>query len=263
MTEVQKHEPGMFCWVELATKDAPAAKKFYTSLFDWRVDERPIGEGATYSMLQKRDKEAGALYELDREQQKKVAPRWNSYIRVTSADEAATKAQKLGGKIHTEPFDVMDHGRMANIVDPTGAIFAVWEPKKHIGAEIVNETGAFCWNELYTTDTKRAGDFYSNLFGWTRELMPMPTGPDYTIFKKVDSQAAGMMELPKEWKVKPHWLVYFAVDDSDRTVDKAKKMGGKVMVPPTDIPNIGRFAILNDPQGADFAVIRLQMPAEA
>lgn len=264
MTEVKKHEPGMFCWVELATKDAPAAKKFYTSLFDWRVDERPIGEeGETYSMLQKRNKEAGALYELG-PQQKGVAPRWNQYIAVTDADEAAAKAEKLGGKIHTPPFDVMDHGRMANIVDPTGAIFAVWEPKSHKGAEIVNEPGAFCWNELYTTDPKKAGDFYSGLFGWTRETMPLPTGQEYTIFKKGDAQAAGMMKIPKEMgPVPPHWLVYFAVDDSDRTVEKARGMGGRVMVPPTDIPNIGRFAILNDPQGADFAIIRMERPAQA
>lgn len=262
MVEMTKHEPGMFCWVELATKDGPAAKKFYSSLFDWRVNDMPMGEGATYSMLEKKDREAGALYELT-PQQKGVPPRWNSYIRVTNADEAAAKAAKLGGKIHTEPFDVMDAGRMANIQDPTGALFAVWQPKSHAGAGIVNEPGAFCWNELYTTDPKRAGDFYSKMFDWAREPMPMPTGQEYTIFKKGDAQAAGMMELPKEWKVAPHWLVYFAVDDSDRTVDKARKMGAGVMVPPTDIPNIGRFAILNDPQGADFAVIRLEMPDQS
>jgi len=262
MTEIEKHEPGMFCWVELAAKDGPAAKKFYTSLFGWRANDIPIGEGAVYSMLEKGDKEAGALYELG-PQQKGVPPHWNSYIRVSSADESAAKAKKLGGKIVTEPFDVMDHGRMANIQDPTGAVFAVWEPRSHAGAQVVNEPGAFCWNELYTTDPKKAGDFYSELFGWTREPLQMPTG-EYTIFKKGDSQAAGMMRIPKEMgPVPPYWLVYFAVDDSDRTVDKARGMGAKVGVPPTDIPNIGRFAILNDPQGAGFAVIKLQMPAQA
>src|SRR5205809_455890 len=162
MTEIEKHEPGMFCWVELAAKDGPAAKKFYTSLFGWRANDIPIGEGAVYSMLEKGDKEAGA----------------------------------------------------------------------------------FCWNELYTTDPKKAGDFYSELFGWTREPLQMPTG-EYTIFKRGDSQAAGMMRIPKEMgPTPPHWLVYFAVDDSDRTVDKARGMGAKVGVPPTDVPNIGRFAIL-------------------
>jgi predicted enzyme related to lactoylglutathione lyase len=261
MGERIKHEAGMFCWVELATKDGPAAKQFYTSLFDWRVNELPMGEGATYSMLEKNHKEAGALYELT-PLQKGTPPHWNSYIRVASADAAAAKARELGGRIVTEPFDVMDQGRMANIQDPTGATFAVWEAKKHAGAEVVNEPGAFCWNELYTTDPKKAGDFYSRLFDWTRETMPLPTGQEYTIFKRGDAQAAGMMELPREWKVSPHWLVYFAVDDSDRTVRKASGMGATVMVPPTDIPNIGRFAILNDPQGADFAIIRMEPPSQ-
>ncbi|HEX9148422.1 MAG TPA: VOC family protein [Thermoanaerobaculia bacterium] len=262
MGERVKHEPGKFCWVELATKDGPAAKKFYTSLFDWRVNELPTGDGATYSMLEKDHKEAGALYELT-PQQKGTPPHWNSYIRVASADDAAAKSRQLGGKILTEPFDVMDQGRMANIQDPTGATFAVWEAKKHTGAEVVNEPGAFCWNELYTPDPKKAGDFYARLFGWTRETMPLPTGQEYTIFKKGDAQAAGMMELPSEWKVPPHWLVYFAVDDSDRTVSKASGMGAKVMMPPTDIPNVGRFAILNDPQGADFAVIHMETPSQS
>src|SRR6266540_3253153 len=226
MVEMKKHEPGMFCWVELAAKDGPAAKSFYTSLFDWGVNDIP-SEAGTYSMVEKKGKEAGALYQLG-PQQKGVPPHWNSYICVESADDAAAKAKELGGKLILEPFDVMEHGRMANVQDPTGAVFSVWQPKEHIGAQILNEPGAFCWNELYTTDPKRAGDFYSGLFGWSREPMP------------------------------PHWLVYFAVDDSDKTVEKAKGMGGKVMTPPMDIPNIGRFAILNDPQGADFAVIKLQ-----
>jgi uncharacterized protein len=260
MVEKKKHEPGMFCWVELATNDGGAAKNFYKSLFRWGSDDRPI-EGGNYTMLQKNGKQAGALYEMGPEQ-KGVPPHWNSYVCVASADEAAAQAKKLGGAVVLEPFDVMDHGRMAIIQDPTGATFSLWQPKAHKGAEVVMEPGSFCWNELYTKDAKRAGDFYSALFGWSREPMPTPMG-EYTIFKKGDEQAAGMMQITKEMgATPPHWEVYFAVEDSDRTVEKAKGMGAQVMVPPTDIPNIGRFAMLNDPQGAGFAVIRLEPPAE-
>ena len=260
MTEIKKHEPGMFCWVELATKDGPAAKKFYTSLFDWGVNDIPNDAG-TYSMVQKKGKDAGALYQQGPDE-KTIPPHWNSYICVDSADETAEKAKKLGGTVILGPFDVMEHGRMAVIQDPAGAVFSLWEPRKHIGAEVVNEPSSFCWNELYTTDPKKVGDFYANLFGWTREPMPTPMG-EYTVFKKGDAQAAGMMQITKEMPgMPPHWMVYFAVEDSDRTVEKAKGMGAHVMVPPTDIPNIGRFAILNDPQGAGFAVIRLQMPPQ-
>jgi predicted enzyme related to lactoylglutathione lyase len=256
MAEIKKHEPGTFCWVELATNDGPAAKKFYTSLFDWGVNDVPSDAG-TYSMVQKKGKDAGALYEQG-PQEKAIPPHWNSYVRVDSADDTAAKAKKLGGTVLLGPFDVMEHGRMAVIQDPAGAVFSLWEPKDHIGAEVVGEPSSFCWNELYTSDAKKAGDFYASLFGWSREPMQTPTG-EYTIFKKGDAQAAGMMQISKEMEaMPPHWMVYFAVDDSDRTVQKAKGMGAQVMVPPTDIPNIGRFAILNDPQGADFAVIRLE-----
>jgi uncharacterized protein len=261
MTEVQKHQPGMFCWVELAAKDGPAAKKFYKSLFDWGVDDIPNDAGI-YSMVQKKGRNAGGLYELGPQEQG-IPPHWNSYICVDNADETAEKAKKLGGNVILGPFDVMEHGRMAVILDPAGAAFSLWQPKDHPGAAVVNEPSSFCWNELYTTDAKKVGDFYANLFGWSREPMPTPMG-EYTVFKKGDSQAAGMMQITKEMTgMPPHWVVYFAVDDSDRTVEKAKGMGAQVMVPPTDIPNIGRFAILNDPQGADFAVIRLTMPPQS
>ena len=261
MAEKTKHEPGTFCWVELATKDGAAAKKFYTSLFGWEVDDSPIPDGSTYSMLKKNGKQAGALYEMGPQQQG-VPPHWNSYVSVASADDSAAKAKDLGGKVMMEPFDVMDAGRMAVVSDPTGAVFSLWQPKAHDGAQVVNEPGAFCWNELYTTDPRKAADFYSGLFGWTKDARHMDFG-EYVIFKNGDAQMCGMMQLPKEWgPVPPHWLVYFAVDDCDRAVEKAKGLGASVTVPPMDIENVGRFAMLIDPQGAGFAAIKLNaMPA--
>jgi predicted enzyme related to lactoylglutathione lyase len=167
MVEKTRHEPGSFCWVELATNDAAAAKSFYTSLFGWSVDEHPMGDGATYTMLQKNGKAAGALYPLG-PQQKGVPPHWNSYVCVESADDAAARAKDLGARVVMEPFDVMDYGRMAVVQDPTGAILSLWQPGAHVGARVINEPGSFCWNELYTRDPKKAADFYSALFGWKR-----------------------------------------------------------------------------------------------
>jgi len=256
MVEQTKYEPGTFCWVELATKDGAAAKKFYTSLFEWKVDDMPIPDGSVYSMLQKNGKRVGALYQLGPQQQG-VLPHWNSYVSVASADASAAKAKELGGKVMVEPFEVMDAGRMAVISDPTGALFSLWEPRRHIGAQVVNEPGAFCWNELYTTDPRKAAEFYSGLFGWTRDARHMDFG-EYVIFKNGNAQIGGMMQLAKEWgPVPPYWLVYFAVDDCDRTVEKAKGLGANAMMPPMDIENVGRFAVLTDPQRAAFAVIKL------
>ena len=259
MVEKARHEPGMFCWVELATSDGEAAKNFYTSLFGWSVKDNATDAGV-YSMLQKNGKDAGALYEMGPQQQG-VPPHWNSYVCVENADDAAAHAKELGGTVVMEPFDVMEHGRMAIVSDPTGAVFSLWQPKSHIGAGVVSEPGAFCWNELYTTDLARAADFYSDLFGWAKDVRHIDYG-EYVIFNSGGEMAAGMMKIPKEWgPVPPHWLVYFAVDDCDKAVEKAKGLGAEVTWPPMDIPEVGRFSMLKDPQGAAFAVIKLVMPA--
>lgn len=256
--EVTKHVPGTFCWVELSTSDGLAAKKFYTSLFGWSFVDNPMGEGGVYTMLQKNGRDVGALYQMGPEQMG-ILPNWGSYVCVENANDAAAHAKELGATVMLEPFDVMEHGRMAVIQDPTGAVFSLWQPNRHIGARVVNEPGSFCWNELYTTDPARVADFYMGLFGWTKDVRHMDYG-DYVIFNHAGGMAGGMMKILKEWgPVPPHWIVYFAVDDCDKTVEKAKSLGAKVNREPTDIPEVGRFAMLADPQGAGFAVIRLAM----
>lgn len=256
MVEKTRHEPGTFCWVELGTSDGPAAKRFYASLFGWTWTDFP-GRAGPYTILQKNGKDAAALYQMGAQQG--VPPNWASYVRVESADDAAARAKGLGAKVLMGPFDAAENGRMAVLQDPTGAFFSIWEPRANPGAGVVNEPGAFCWNELYTTDPKKAADFYIGLFGWTKNARHMDFG-EYVIFEQGSSMTAGMMQVPKEWgPVPPHWLVYFAVDDCDRTVEKAKAQGASVTVPPFDVENVGRMSILTDPQGAGFAVIKLTM----
>ena len=254
MSEVTKHEPGSFCWPELATSDSAGAKKFYSGLFGWAANDSPAGPDMIYTMLQKSGKSVGALYQIGA-QQKGMPPHWGIYIAVASADAAAKKAKELGGKILMEPFDVMDVGRMAVIQDKQGAVFSVWEAKKHIGAEVVNEPNTLCWAELDTNDTKSAEKFYTALFGWGTK--PSET---YTEWQRGGQSIGGMMTIPKEWgPVPPNWLVYFMVSDVDGTAKKASSSGAKVMVPPTDIPKTGRFAVIQDPQHAVFAVYKPTM----
>ena len=160
-----------------------------------------------------------------------------------------------------EPFDVFTVGRMAVVQDPTGAVFALWQAGTHSGAGIVNVPNSFCWNELATRDTKKAGDFYTSLFSWNRDVQNF--GPmEYTLFKNDARGAGGMFAItPEMGNVPPHWLVYFAVADCDAAVSKATGLGGKVWKPADNIPGVGRFAILSDPQGAAFAVIKLDNPS--
>jgi predicted enzyme related to lactoylglutathione lyase len=261
MSDVNEYAPGTFCWVELATSDTAGAKRFYTELLGWQTEDTPAGP-TTYTMLRLRGKELGGLYALGPDQKAQgVPPNWLSYVAVKSADEAAGKITAAGGKILQPPFDVMEHGRMAVAQDPTGAHFAVWQGKQTIGARVVAEPGARCWDELWTKDTQAAGRFYASVFGWTTHEQEMASGSGtYTVFKLGEVPVCGMGAIPSDWgAVPPHWLVYFAVDDCDARVARARGLGAQVKLPPVDIPNVGRFATLQDPQGAAFAVIKLVM----
>jgi uncharacterized protein len=264
MAERTEYKPNTFCWPELATSDAGAAKKFYGDILGWKFHDDEVGPGMVYTMCLKKDKAAGALFALNAEMKAQgIPPNWLSYVSVKSVDETTKKAKKLGATVMREPMDVMDVGRMAVLQDPTGAVFALWEPKKHIGAQVVNEHGALTWNELLTPDVDRAGKFYTEVFNWGADSQDMGNFT-YTSFKNGDRPAAGMMQIDQQTMgdVPPNWGVYFAVDHCDKTVEKAKKIGATVIVGPQDIPEVGRFATMLDPQGAAFSVIQLLNPGD-
>ena len=258
MQEVTEYKPGTFCWVELGTSDSGAAKNFYTQLFGWEFEDKPMGTEGAYTMLRLNGKDVAGLYQLMPDMVAQgIPPHWLIYVSVTNVDETAEKAKAEGATIMNGPFDVFTIGRMAVVKDPTGAVFALWQPKEHKGSGIYNVPNSFTWNELGTTDTKKAGDFYSNVFGWSKE--DLPDSPiEYTMFQNGDRGAGGMYKItPEMGPIPPHWLVYFAVDDCDAKVKKATELGARVMKPADDIPGVGRFAIVLDPQGAAFAIIKL------
>jgi predicted enzyme related to lactoylglutathione lyase len=257
---------GTFCWPELGTTDAQAATTFYTKLFDWTVNSMPM-PGGSYNMLKLDDKDVGALYSLHGEQLKAgFPPNWLSYIAVDDVDATTSKVKANGGKVLVEPMDVKPDGktligRMAAFQDPEGASFAVWKAGIHQGAGVVDEPGSRAWTELLTRDLTAARKFYTAVFGWSCEAVDMPSGP-YTLIKNQGSLNGGMMKMPKEAGEAPaSWTIYFAVDDCDASAKKAASLGGKVVVPPTDIPTVGRMAWIQDPQGAVFVVIKMDPPA--
>jgi uncharacterized protein len=255
MPEFTSHAPGTFCWPELATTDQKSAVSFYRSLLGWDVEELPLGPGATYSMFKMRGKNVGAANSLDAQARARgVPPHWGSYVSVASADEAAKHAKALGGTALAEPFDVMDVGRMAVLQDPTGAVFCVWQPKKHAGVDILGEPGSLCWTELTTRDTKAATTFYTSLFGWSAKA-GSAGGTEYTELSNQGTPQGGIMATPPQMgNAPPHWTPYFGVTDVDAVAAKAGQIGGRTYVPPTDIPAVGRFAVIADPQGAVFCV---------
>ena len=164
MGERTHYEPGTFCWVGLATSDPAAAERFYTSLFGWEAEELSGGGAGRFTMLRRTAQDVAILYRQQPEARAAGAPpHWTSYISVEDADGTATRAAELGGAaVFREPFDVLDAGRVAAISDPTGAVVSIWQPRSRIGATLVNDVGALCWNELATTDVERAKAFFSD-----------------------------------------------------------------------------------------------------
>ncbi|MSO79318.1 MAG: VOC family protein [Acidimicrobiia bacterium] len=256
MPTMTAYTPGVPCWIDLSTADREAAMKFYTAVLGWKDYDVSPEEAGFYTMPRMKDQSvAGMMTQSDDETNMGVPPHWNTYVRVDSADDATKKAKDLGATIVVEPMDVMDVGRMAVFLDPEGAGICVWQPNQFPGAGVVNEPGAFIWSEMYTKDPEAAKAFYTGLFGWNMEVNDGLGG--YIELKVGDHTFGGMMEITAEMgPIPPNWLVYFAVDDADAAVEAAKAAGGSAMMGPMDIPQVGRFAVLADGQGAVFAVIK-------
>jgi predicted enzyme related to lactoylglutathione lyase len=260
MSERTSYTPGTPCWVELGTPDIEASGAFYGAVFGWEIPELPnSAELGGYRRAKKGGKDIAGVAPLMQEGQ---PPAWSTYVSVADADATTAAIREAGGSVHVEPMDVVGLGKMAVYADPTGAHFGIWQPGTFAGAELVNEPGALAWNELGTRDPAAAKAFYSAVFGWEVEDHEMGEMGTYTEWKVDGNSVGGMMDvsgrLPDE--IPAHWLTYFAVENTDATVETVKSSGGGIAFGPIDIP-AGRFAVATDPHGAAFAVI--QQPEQA
>lgn len=244
------YAPGTFCWVDLGTFDPVAAKAFYMGLFGWEADDLPVGDGSVYTMFSLGGRHVCALYGRDAGQ---GPPAWLSYISVDDVDAIAARAGEAGARSVGDPFDVFDSGRMALLEDPTGAHVALWMPRNHLGAGVVNVPGALCLNQLNTSDPDRAAAFYTDLLGWRFQYVGSDEQPYWGIFNGPGLNG-GMMPLPPGAEATSHWLAYFATDGVDAPAARVGELGGRMLVPPTPVPT-GRIAVASDPQGAAFALL--------
>lgn len=256
MAHVEKHAPGSFCWLELATTDQNAAKKFYNSLFGWEVNDFPMGTDGVYTMFNLEGRNAAAAMSISPQlRQQGVPPHWMLYIATSDADQTTAKARQAGGKVLAGPFEVMEFGRMAAIEDPTGAHFDVWQPKQQPGIGITGVPGTLCWADLMTADQGAAGKFYSEVFGW--EVSPGEDNTGYLHIKNGANYIGGIP--PAEHRppsVPPHWMLYFQVENCDAAAAKAKDLGATILFGPQTMEKVGRMAIVDDPQGAGFALFQ-------
>ena len=256
MPERESYAHGTPSWIDLSTSDPAGAQEFYGAIFGWDFDAQPTDQGSDYIMARKGERAtAGIMQQAPEQAQMGIPPMWNNYVTVTDIDSAVAKVEPAGGTVMMPPMQVMDAGRMAVVVDPTGAVICLWQAENHIGAEVVNEHGALTWNEVQTPDVAAATKFYGELFGWTTEEMDMGDQGTYTVFMLGADGVAGGMAPPMEG-IPPHWATVFAVDDADACVETVRTAGGAVVVEPFDLP-IGRQAVIADPQGAVFSVIAL------
>ncbi|MDH3427566.1 MAG: VOC family protein, partial [Gemmatimonadota bacterium] len=221
----QSNPPGSFCWVELGSSNAAAARAFYTDLFGWSVTETPMGEAHPYLRFGLRSLDVAALYQVDPGQPNATPDFWGTYVSVDDVDAAVARAAELEGTVVVPPFDVMTSGRMAVLADPQGARFSLWQAGDHCGVMVRDEPGSLCWNELLTSDPGKAQEFYCELFGWEAMTADMPIGP-YTSFFRAGTPVGGMVKLQAGWgDVPPHWVVYFAVADCDEAVQRGTERG--------------------------------------
>ncbi|MGA5304260.1 VOC family protein [Nucisporomicrobium flavum] len=245
--------PGVPTWVDLGTSDLPDATRFYTQLFGWEADVsgEEYGGYTTFRLNGRAAAGAGPLYGEGQ------PTAWSTYVATDDADEIAARVEAAGGKVLVAPFDVMFQGRMAAFLDPAGAPFSVWQAGTMRGADVFDVPGALTWNELTTRDVEGSAAFYGSVFGWVARESSMG-GLPYIVWEHQGATIAGMQAMDgDDWPddLPPHWMIYFAVHDCDESAALAQSLGGRVARPPTDLP-IGRYAILDDPQGGTFSVLQ-------
>ena len=260
MKIVKQYPDGMFSWVDLTTTDIEGAHAFYSGLFGWQPDPQPLPGGGSYTNFRLNGYAvAGGGQMLPDMEAAGMPAAWTSYVNHSDIDSVVARASEAGAMVFMPPMDIMDQGRMALLQDPGGAAFGLWQPARHIGAQVVNQPNSLVWNELQTRDRQVAGAFYNKVFGWDERVNE--TG--YLMWHEAGRVHCGAMAIDESWGDAPsHWLVYFLVDDVDATAARAIELGGEVLHGPMDPGPIGRLAVLKDPQGAVFAVIRYNGPAD-
>ena len=255
--EVKEYAEGIPSWVDLSSSDIEGSRRFYAELLGWTVEPGPPETGGYSNATVRGLMVAGVGPQMD----PNIPPHWTAYVNVGDADSVAGRVSAAGGTMAFGPDDVMEFGRLGLFFDPTGAALGLWEPKSHRGAGLVNEPGAFCWNELVTSDTAAAKAFYHEVFGW--DAVTHGEGAhEYTEFQVGGNSIAGMMpkqpDMPAE--TPSLWGIYFAVDDISAALEKTKSLGGTAITETMETPQ-GSFAVVADQVGAIFSVIQLATPS--
>lgn len=258
-----QYTPGSPIWADLSSHDVDASAAFYSEVFGWEFES--LGEAAgNYGMFRLDGRIAAA-----------AGPcwgagdtaKWTLYFHTTDVDALTKSVDQAGGTTVYPPSDVFTAGRMAHYADPAGARFAAWQPGDIKGLEVVDSAGSLAWTELLTPDPQTATAFYGAVFAWKFGTAPVP-GIDYTVITPAAKEggmgeSGGIVALPPGVPgsdAAPQWYPYFEVADCDTAVERAVGNGASVIVAADDLPGVGRMAMLADPFGARFNVIKSVAP---
>lgn len=243
---------GQACWFDMGTTDVDAAIAFYRNVLGWTIEKGPEEMGF-YSQAEV-DGHPVAAIAAGSDPNLVV---WTVYFAADDIDATVAVCREAGATVLVEPFDVMEFGRMAIIVDPTGCRFALWQRGTMVGAELTDAPGAPNWVELTTRAVAESQRFYGEVFGWVFNQVQMGDHNYFQISTANGEAVGGLMPMEGDmWPadVANHWMLYFGVADTDKAAEVVAENGGTVCVPPTTIPP-GRFAVVQDGQGATFSIL--------
>lgn len=254
---------GAPCWVDAALPDLAAGRRFYGELFGWTFEDQ--GEEFGNYTLASRDGKAAAA--LMGKPDPSTPTAWTVYFASTDATGVAARIGAAGGQVVFGPDKAGDAGVMLGAVDPGGSVFGVWQAGGHMGFDIKDQPGSFCWSENFTRDVAAVDPFYEAVFAYRAEQIGDGVHFDYKVWSPAadpEQQVGGRMKLGDGDDQPSAFHIYFAVDDCDAAVAAVRELGGRVTGEPADSP-FGRLASVTDDQGASFRVIdlkRREAPAE-
>ena len=249
--------PDLPGWIDLGSPDTGASAEFYRRTFGWTAELQPGDDPEfKYYFLRKDGQTVAGLGPLPDPAAKSD---WMIYVRVADARATVARAESQGAKVRVPFTEVGPSGGFAQLTDPSGAEFALWQPGEMIGFQRCCQDDSLLWVELYTRDPAAAQTFYPALFGWQVAPFTMPEGT-YAMWttdpESPEGSFGGTMPIQDGLPIQDEkWVPYFMVDDTDATVARAVDAGGSVLVPATDAPP-GRLAALTDQFGARFNLLK-------
>jgi len=248
---------GQFCWIDLVARNMAEARKFYLDLFGWESVDMDTQGGPPYAEFYLQGKKVAGIGQMSEQMLSKDLPaNWNSYIHVDDLESVCAHVTELGGEVTVPVRQVLEAGKLAFIRDPTGAEVGLWQQGNHFGAELMQDYHCCSWNELLTRDIEAARDFYGRLLGWDFADYPSSFAKSYVVSQHGE-ETSGLLQMDERWgDMPPRWMVYFAVQSVDLSVDHVRQLGGFVTIHPLDIPE-GRFSMVADSQGAMLDLVEM------